>query len=59
MTVLLFPYERIRGAPADQREHFIDCLICGERIDTRDLAAVFAHEERCQASAFVDLRDMK
>jgi hypothetical protein len=59
MTVLLFPYERIRGVPADQREHVIDCLVCGGRVDTRDLAAAFEHEEPCQASAFVDLRDMK
>ena len=42
-----FPYERVGGEPADEREHFIQCPDCSEWIDMRDLGAVLAHEETC------------
>lgn len=35
---------RVGGDPADEREHFFQCTICGGWVDMRDMGDVLAHE---------------
>ena len=32
-------------APAEDKQHFMPCGVCGEMIDCRQLDEIFAHEE--------------
>lgn len=34
------------GEPADEREHFYICNVCGQAVDYRQLGQVFHHEQR-------------
>jgi len=36
---------RLGAEPADEREHFYTCAVCGQAVDKRDLHAVLHHEQ--------------
>jgi len=39
------PAERIGGPPADEADHYYQCLVCGQAVDMRRLGDVFHHED--------------
>ena len=39
------PGTRVGGDPEDEAEHFYECKICRGKVDMRNLAEVFRHEE--------------
>jgi hypothetical protein len=38
------------GESQNEREHFINCAVCGRWIDMRDLGEVLAHERACEGT---------
>ena len=43
-----FPYRRIGEEPANELEHYVQCLDCGTWLDCRELGEVIEHEETCE-----------
>jgi hypothetical protein len=36
---------RVGGEPENEAEHFMECPVCGQAFDMRDLGQVFHHDQ--------------